>query len=484
MKKIKYLFALVAIAQTLLITSCDADFQEVNTNTNDPSTVPANLLLSGTLRSTANTVQSIFLAGEAGSCWVQHLGKPVYNTNEMYVPRQASIEGLWNTMYSSVLKDADVMQNLAAGEGNVALEGVALVVKSYAYSVLTDAFGNIPMSEALAADQGNTTPIYDDSRTVVYPAILAMLDEAIIKLDGAGSIDASQDLVYGGNAGLWKKFASSLKFRMLMRSSGSAANPVENVGSQLNDLVQAGNLFTSNADEAKVTYLSAAPNANPYFEGLVDGGRDTEWCMGEELVNYMAGSNDPRLAVYAQEVGGDGSGNGYVGKPAGISDIGNSFYGDSNNVSLIGSKYLEAEQPAFFMTYAQLNFLMAEATERGMLTVGDTAASYYAAGISASLDANGVAIGTFNTIYNGGAAGLDQIAKQSWVALFLQGYEAFAEYRRTKSPALPLAQDAQETTIPSRFNYPLSQQSLNNANYTQAVSDQGADLLTTPLWWN
>lgn len=484
MKKIKYLFALVLLTQSVLITSCDSDFQEVNTNTNDPSTVPANLLLSGTLRSTANTVQSIFLAGEAGSCWVQHLGKPVYNTNEMYVPRQGSIEGLWNTMYASVLKDATVMQGLAASEGNEALQGVALVVKSYAYSVLTDSFGNIPMSQALAADQGNITPAYDDSRTEVYPAVLAMLDQAIVMLDGPGSIDASQDLVYGGNAGLWKKFASSLKFRMLMRSSGSAANPVENVGSQLNDLVTAGNLFTSNADEAKVAYLSAEPNANPYFEGLINGGREAEWCMGEELVTYMQGNNDARLAVYAQEVGGDGSGNGYVGKPAGISDIGNSFYGDSNNVSLIGSKYTEAEQPAFFMTYAQLNFLMAEATERGILTNGNTAADYYAAGITASFEANGLAVGAFNTNYNGGNAGLDQIAKQSWVALFLQGYESWAEYRRTGSPVLPLAIDAQESSIPSRLNYPLSQQSLNNANYTEAVSNQGADLLTTPLWWN
>ena len=485
MKKIKYLFALVAIAQTLLITSCDSDFQEVNTNTNDPSTVSANLLLAGTLRSTANSVQSIFLAGEAGSCWVQHLGKPVYNTNEMYVPRQNSIEGLWNTMYASVIKDADIMQDLAMNEGNTALEGVALVVKTYAYSVLTDAFGNIPMSQALNADQGNITPVYDDSRTEVYPTMLAMLDEAIMKLDGAGTIDASQDLVYGGNAGLWKKFASSLKFRILMRSSGSDASPADNVGSQLDDLVLAGNLFTSNADEAKVTYLSAAPNANPYFTGLVDGGRSSEWCMGEELVNYMQNSGDPRLPVYAQEVGGDGSGNGYVGKPAGIADIGNSFYGDSNNVSLIGTKYLEAEQPAFFMTYAQLNLLMAEATERGILTVGDTAANYYAAGITASCDANGVAVGGFDTSYATGAAGLEQIARQSWVALFLQGYESWAEYRRTGfTTDLPLAIDAQESSIPSRLNYPLSQQSLNNANYTDAVSSQGADLLTSSLWWN
>ena len=479
MKKIKYILALVLVSQAFMFTSCDDDFQEVNTNPNDPSNVPANLLLAGTLRNTANEVQSIFLAGEAGSCWVQHLGKPVYNTNELYVPRQNSIESLWNTMYATVLKEADLMENAAALEGNNDLQGVALVIKAYAYHVLTDAFGNIPMSEALGADTGNTTPSYDDSETEVYPAILAMLDNAMMLLDGTGNIDASQDLVYGGNAMAWKKYAASLKFRVLMRASGTTSGTVN---PELQALATSGYLFSNNSDDAKVTYLSAAPNANPYYEGLIDGGRETEWCLGEELVNYMISQNDPRLPVYAQEVGGDGSGNGYVGKPAGIEDIGNSFYGDSNNVSLIGTKYLEAEQPAYFMTYAQLNFLMAEARERGSITTG-TAAGYYLEGITASCSANGVGLGAIPTSYSGGAAGLEQIAKQSWVALYLQGYESWAEYRRTGLPILPLAQDAQESSIPSRLNYPLSQQSLNGANYSQAVTDQGADLLTTPLWW-
>lgn len=477
MKNIKYLFATIILSSTLVFTSCDNKFEETNTNPNDPTAVPANLLLGGVLRQSGNTVQSIFLAGEAGSCWTQHLGKPVYNTNELYVPRQNSVEGLWDALYATVLKDATIMQQLAVTENNNDLQGVALVVKAYAYHVLTDAYGNIPMSEALKADEGIITPKYDDSETEVYPAILAMLDQAMVLLDGTGNIDAGQDLVYGGNSSAWKKYAASLKFRVLMRASKGEVtlNPA------LEALAAGGNLFTSNSDDAKLTYLGAAPNANPYFEGLVDGGRDTEWCLGEELVNHMLATGDSRLAVYAQEVGGNGSGNGYVGKPAGISDIGNSFYGDSNNVSLIGEKYLEATQPAFFMTYAQLNLLMAEAHTRGLITTGD-ANTYYSNGIMASFAANDNSslLGFTELNLTGG---LQQIAEQSWVALYLQGYETFAEYRRTGLPVLPLAQDAQESSIPSRFNYPLSQQSLNGSNYSQAVSDQGADLLTTPLWW-
>lgn len=472
MKKIKYLLVFLIASQLMTFTSCDKDFDVTNTNNNDPVLVPGELLLAGTLRATGNRINDYFLAGEAGSCWVQHLGKPVYNTNELYIPRQTGIENLWTVLYSQVLKDADIMQKLAEEEGNSNMQGVALVIKANAYQMLTDAFGNIPMSQALAADSGNITPKYDDSETEVYPAIVDMLDDALGLLNGSGSIDSSQDLLYGGDWTLWKKFAGSLKFRVLMRSGDTGG---------LQALVNSGNLFTSNDDEAKMAYLSAAPNANPYFEGLVDGGRVSEWCLGEELVNYMSNSADPRLPVYAQEVGGNGSGNGYVGKPAGIQDIGTSFFGDSNNVSLIGEKYLEAEAPAYFMSYAQLNLLMAEAAEKGYIGTQADAAGYFAAGIAASCDANGVSSPTIG--YLGGASGLQQIAEQSWVALYMQGFEAWAEWRRTGFPVLPLAQDAVEPAIPTRLNYPPSQQSLNGVNYTDAVSAQGTDGLVTPLWW-
>jgi len=476
MKRIIYILTLL-VSQATLFTSCDGDFEEVNKNPNDPSVVPSSLLLAGTLRSTANEMQSTFLAGESASCWVQHLGKPVYNDSELYLPRTGSIQTLWNTLYSSVIKDASIMQTLAEEEGNSNMEGVSLVIQAFAYQVLTDAFGNIPMTEAGLTDEGNTTPIYDDSKAV-YTQILAMLDQAMVALNGTGTIDASQDLVYGGDYMNWKRYAASLKFRVLMRASADASF---NVAPQLQSLVNSGLLFSSNAQEAKMAFLSASPNANPYFEGLVDGGRDKEWCLGEELVNFMLDSNDPRLPVYAQEVGGNGSGNGYVGKPAGIRDIGSSFYGDSKNVSLIGLKYLEATEPCYFMSHAQLKLLMAEAAERNLIT--GNPATYYAEGILASFETNGVDQGSFALGYGGGATGLQQIAEQSWVALYMQGYEAFAEYRRTGFPVLPLAMDAEESAIPSRLTYPLDEQSLNNANYTTAVSAQGPDVLTTSLWW-
>ena len=71
-----------------------------------------------------------------------------------------------------------------------------------------------------------------------------------------------------------------------------------------------------------------------------------------------------------------------------------------------------------------------------------------------------------------------------WVALYMQGHEAWAEWRRTGVPNLPLAIDAVLPSIPTRFNYPTSVQSTNGINLAAAVAAQGPDNLTTKLWWN
>src|SRR5690606_40248627 len=126
---------------------------------------------------------------------------------------------------------------------------------------------------------------------------------------------------------------------------------------------------------------------------------------------------------------------------------------------------LEAEQPAYFMSYAQLMLYMAEAAENGWIS--GSAADYINAGIAASCESNEVDAPSI--VYQGGAAGLEQIHEQMWVALYMQGHEALAEWRRTGVPNLPLAIDAVLPSIPTRFNYPTSVQSTNGANLADAV---------------
>ena len=67
-------------------------------------------------------------------------------------------------------------------------------------------------------------------------------------------------------------------------------------------------------------------------------------------------------------------------------------------------------------------------------------------------------------IYTPGAAGLQQIGLQKWIALYGEGTEAWADQRRTGIPNLVPGPEAVTTIIPRRIEYPQSEQSLNLTN--------------------
>ncbi|SNR64447.1 SusD/RagB family nutrient-binding outer membrane lipoprotein [Lutibacter flavus] len=473
MKRFKIIALL--LFSLLVSVSCDSDFEEINQDPNNPIAVPSSLLIPGVVRAAQNRSYSTFVGGDMGACWSQQFSKVQYNDEERYQPRQGVITQVWGDFYEDVISDAKSMQEIAIQEENNNMQGVAITLQAYGYAFLTDVYGDIPFSEAIKAGEGIISPVYD-SQEAVYTGILAMLDEAISLLGTSGSIDGTNDIVYGGNANLWKKFASSLKFRALMRASGKM-----DVSSQLQALVSSGNLFASNSDEAKLVYLSANPSSNPLYESIVFGTRG-EWKVNSVIVDILATSNDPRLPIYAAK-NADGD---YRGKPSGYVDVPNDDY-NYENVSPLGDFYLRPELPGYFVSNAELKFLMAEAATKGFIS-GDANALYLEA-ITASLEYNGVAgpdIAAFldeRTLSASTSTALEQIATQNWIALFSQGVESWTEWRRTGYPALSPAAEADLNEIPSRYNYPTTESSINKANYDAAVASQGADLLTTPVWW-
>ncbi|TYA53273.1 SusD/RagB family nutrient-binding outer membrane lipoprotein [Formosa maritima] len=476
MKKIN-LIVLLFIG--LVFVSCDKDFDELNSNPNDPTSIPSELLLGSMIRSTGNVMYSTFNGGDMGECWAQHWAKVQYNDEARYEPRESSITNVWATLYESVAADADAMYNLAVTEENEISQGVALTMQAYAFLLLTDLYGNIPFNEAL---QGavNISPVYD-SQADVYSGCITILDNAIAKLNPSnGDLDPNQDIIYGGDVSKWRKFAATMKFRALMRMSAKDLR-----ASEMQSLVNSGLLFSSSADDAKLVYLSAAPNANPVYESVVFGTRG-EWKINSQVVERMDGTMslplDSRLAVMAQP-NADGD---YRGKPSGIADVPSNEYSYAN-VSPLGEFYLLPEAPAIFLSYTELQFLLAEAAKKGYINGGDSAASaYYQAGIASSFaDNDGASMGGY---YSGVVSyipnnALEQIATQKWIALYGQGFEAWTEWRRTGYPVLPLAIDPYINEIPSRLRYPVIEQSLNAANYADAAAAMGGDTLTSPVWW-
>jgi hypothetical protein len=459
---------------SLFFIGCDKGFEELNTNPNEPTSVPSGLLLADIVRNTGNYMYSTFVGGDMGSCWSQQWAKVNYEDEERYKVRAGVIEDFcWKGIYEDVIADARSMEKIAKAEGNFHNRGVALIMQAYGYSLLTEMFGDIPFSEACRGDEGIITPKYD-SQQDVYTGIFVMLDSANLFLSNPnGSMNANTDLIYGGNSAKWKKFANSLQFRLLMR----IAHKVD-VSSKLQQIASNRDLFTSNSDNAGVNYLAAQPNANPIYESIVYGAR-YEYKINSVLVNMLTALSDPRLPVYAQK----NSAGIYRGKPSGIEEVPNNEY-DYDNVSPIGLKYVDPQLPGFFMTYSQLMFLMAEAVQKTYIT-GD-ASVYYYKGIEASFAFNGLSdnyaayIAKPSVQYNGS---LQRIAEQNWIGLYCQGIESWTEWRRTKFPTLLPAIDAVIDEIPSRFTYPGIEQSVNAANYNTAKTAMGGDLLTTKFWW-
>jgi hypothetical protein len=476
MNYIKYILSVFIVS--LLVVGCDKDFEEINANIDDPVVVPSSMLIGTVVRNVTNSVYSTFNGGEIGENWMQHQSLLQYNDPDRYKPRETSMDGMWNTFYLAA-SDAHQMQALAVAEENEVNQGIALVLKAYCFSLLTDYYGDIPFSEALLgpSSEGIFFPAYD-AQADVYAGIFAMLDEAIPLLAGSGDTDPNMDIMYAGDASKWRKFAASLKFRGLMRISAK-----QDVSADLQALVNSGNLFSSNADEAKLVYLASSPEANPMFETIVDQGR-AEHALAATFVNYLIEVSDPRISAYCQPAANTGS---YVGKPSGNAEspLPGFSYGDVSN---IGLPYLEATAPGYWLSYTELLLLQAEAAKKGFISGGDAAAeAYYAAAITNSFAENGVgSAAAFLTqsgiAYTPGNA-LEQIYRQKWVTLFAQGFECWTEWRRTQSPALTPVIDGYLSEIPSRLKYNSKEQAINGPNYDAALTAQGPDELTTKVWW-
>jgi len=466
---IKYIITILVVVCSL--QSCDQGFEDLNKNPNDPATIPSELLTADIVRSAANNLYAPFLGGDMGANWAQHWTKVQYNDEERYSPRETTIESFWTNIYEDVISDSKSMEMLAIEEENPAQQAVGLILQAYGYSLLTDAYGDIPFTDAIkGGTESNFTPAYD-SQDVVYDGIIDLLDSANNILSGGeGSIGVASDLLYGGDASKWQKFANSLQFRCLMRISNK-----RDVSAKLTELL-ARPMFTSNDDEAKLAYLEADPNANPIYETIVFGTRG-EWKVNSVMVDLLVNMNDPRLPLYVG-VNSDGE---YRGKPSGYRDVPNNDY-NYMNVSPLGPLYLSPTLPGFFLSFSELLFLHAEAAAKGLIS-GDPA-TYYNAAIASNFEANGIAGSAAAYSEAQPYSDVESIALQKYISLYGQGFEAWTEWRRTQVPVLIPAVEGTIDQVPLRYRYPGIEQSLNKANYDAAVSGlDGGNNLTAKIWW-
>lgn len=128
---------------------------------------------------------------------------------------------------------------------------------------------------------------------------------------------------------------------------------------------------------------------------------------------------------------------------------------------------------------------LAEAAMKGWSIGGGTAASHYDAGVLASMDYWGVdPVDAAAYLAAHPYAGIAEIAYEKWASLFLQGPEAWSEWRRLDLPLLTPSAYASTAMIPVRDAYDPSVETNNAANYAAVIASQGADNIYTKLWWD
>ena len=466
-------------ALVMMTVSCKKDLVEINRNPNATENPQPDYLLTASQKISSDLYWGADNNFNATLLVIQHWAKVQYTEPDRYIFSNSSFTSLWNTGYAQSITNLNTIIQLPDEKANVNYKNVALILRSWVFSLLTDAYGDIPYKQA-GDIKNNFTPAYDSQKDVYY-GLLDELKKASAALTTTGNAIAG-DIIYAGKIDRWKKFANALRFRIALRIADQEPEKAKQTINEV--LSDAGGLIGSNTETTQFTY-STSPQQNP-----VSAWFDTrdEFRIAKTILDKLTALNDPRIPIYANKPT-DPSVTNYVGVPSGLT------ISDANNLGFAktsrpGSYFFAPTSPSVIISYAEVLFDRAEAAARGFTT--ENANALYNAAITASFNQYGITDGTIignylsQTSVKYDAANFKKsIGEQKWIALYGQGLEAFAEWRRLDYPQLtPAVAGVLDKKIPVRFIYPGTEQSLNGNNYKLAVANQGADNLLTKLWFD
>ncbi len=484
----KKIFLLIFSLSTVLF-SCSDDITGLNEDTKNPTAVPADNLFTYAEKSIVDQMVSTNVNSNVFRLFVQQWTETTYTDESNYDVDTRSIpKNHFNTLYRDVIKNLTDSKNVLSKEvytgssTEIAAKEAARANKNqiidimiaYSYSVLVDTFGDIPYSQAIDLDN-HPFPKYDDGMAI-YKDLIVRLTAASTALNTANTSFGDADLIYHGDVAKWKKFANSLRLKLAINldDTDHAYASTEALAAVTDGII------TANIENTALKYLSAQPNTNPIYVDVVASERD-DFVPTSTIIDQMNTLSDPRRPMFFTTKAGTTD---FVGGTPGAS---NNFA----NFSHIGTKIIAPDFEGMLIDYAQVEFLLAEAVERG-IAVGGTAATHYNNAVTASLSYWGVApadITTYlaqPTVAYATATGTwkQKIGEQAYLALYNNGFECWTSYRRLDFPVLTAPADADPQSVPTRYTYPKSEQTLNKSNYDAAAIAIGGDDLTTKIFWD
>lgn len=518
------------------VFSCNDRLEELNRPKKNAAEVTGATLFANGVRNMFDLMASSDVNTNIFRLFSQYWAQTTYPDESQYniVGREIS-DNFWLVAYRDVLKDLYEAEKVindtydpavldqATKDNQIAMINVC---KVFTYSVLVDVFGAVPFQEAI--NDEILIPKYDAGEDI-YNGIIDMLDESIATLTtnvDAGGFSSVQDLIYEGDAEGWLKFANSLKLRLAVTISDVNHAKAETMISE----ALASGVFESNADNAAIEYQDAPPSTNPVWEDLVQSGR-ADFVIANTIVDKMQALADPRLFVYAAPLDFEYPVNAathskrdstieeggqmilYYPKTdevvlktppftifaadsaKGVQVFVGGEYGTANTYALnshVGDIFHEPDLEGVILDYSEVQFLLAEATEKGF-TTPNTAEEYYNEGITASMEYWGIsddAIADYLAQPEVAYATADpnwkqKIGIQSWLALYNRGLTGWNVWRRLDFTGFNVPDGLTAEDIPNRMTFPIEEATLNPSNFRAAIDMiGGSDDVQTKVFWD
>ncbi len=493
-----------SIAACLLcfsLGSCD-DFGNLNENPNSPGSVPSHMLMSGTEKLFMDQLTSLSDCGRTFHLYAQHLSETAYTEQTRYRQDNDLIGEYFNNAYATLtnLNKIIALNSNEETRAEQALYGAncnqiaaAMTFRAWVMSLMTDAWGDLPYSEAMKLEEGVYYTHYDTQKSI-YEQLLKELKEASNMFDVNQRVFVSgSDQIYDGDPVKWKRFANSLRCRLALHLSKVDSHWREYIEEAVRDGV-----FQSSADNAYYQFSeSGTEYCGFYYHFFVN--KRSDFTIAHPLVDLMKSLNDPRLPIYTTSNQGVIRGMLY-GVP---NEAATAYFENCSNWQKNPPFFLKRSFAYPIMTYSELMFILCEAHNfnveefregvrysirrwavQSLTNVTETDALGYVNRVSAKVDAEAVAV-------------------QKYIDLYLNGMEAWTEYRRTGYPEQlvrpgeaigsvngkeyrfqPLTESKGD--IIRRIKYPDTESTLNYNYWKEAVDrlQDKSNNIYSPMYWD
>ncbi|WP_313581914.1 SusD/RagB family nutrient-binding outer membrane lipoprotein [Chishuiella sp.] len=512
MKIIKKLVVLSLLGVSIgSLTSCDNDLESFNKNDNNPEIVPTYTIFNGANRYLMNYTRDGWWSARMSLPWMQYSAQNNYIEEDKYQYRDTQTSNGWVYLYRSANNYKDIIDKCENSETSVQMSkygnlqnqiAVSRIMLAYTFDNLVTHFGDVPYWSYGQKDNPDFQALQINeftlakyvSQEVIYKDLLNELKEAADQINVSELAFTAGDNIYGGDASKWKKFANSLRLRIANRLK----DKLPEANTHITEAITSG-VFVSNEDNAAHSFGTADAEGNPFWKLFYVDNR-TDFYVNRTFVQFLKGEKgnyglDPRLFKVAAPIGVTSaqiknasytvSTNlaDYTGMPYGLPTVETAFA--SSKINFFSSDYTKIDKAEILMEYSEVEFILSE--------LNGWSQDNYEAGVKANMERLGVSSIDIDTyLARIPSASEENVLNQKYIALLGNSDESWNEYRRTGYPNgsillkpgatgtrpdgttyvfTPLMSgNVVATDLPSRVRYPITQQTLNRNNWSEAVS--------------